>query len=72
MHSGNQYTQNDNWDSSSMLFRGEVSTTSNCQVTSIYTQNLMMLIDVSNWPIFRCGKKMKRHSMFKLTQHINN
>ncbi len=48
MHSGNQYTQNDNWDSSSMLFRGEVSTTSNCQVTSIYTQNLMMLIDASN------------------------
>jgi hypothetical protein len=54
------------------LFRGEISTTSNCQVPSIYTQNLVMFIDASYWPIFQCGKKMKRHLMFKLPQHINN
>jgi hypothetical protein len=54
------------------LFKGEASTTSNYQVPSTHTQNFMRLVDANNWPTFDCGKKVKRLSMFKLTQQIEN
>ncbi len=55
------------------LFKGEPSTSSNFQVPSTYTLNVIKLAYVSSWPTFCCGKKVRRPLMFKLMQrHTNN
>ncbi len=61
---GTTYLQN--------LFIGKPFTTSNCQVPSICTQNLIRLVNASNWPT-SCCKKVTRLLAFRLTQqHTNN
>ncbi len=55
------------------LFRGEPSTSSNFQVPSTFTPNVIRPIDASSWPTSHCGKKVKRLLVFKLMQqHTNN
>ncbi len=55
------------------LFRGEFFTSSNFQVPSTFTPNVIGLVNASSWPTSPCGKKVRRPSMFKLTQqHTNN
>jgi len=55
------------------LFRGEPSTSSNFQVPSTFTPNVIRPIDASSWPTSHCGKKVRRPLVFKLTkQHTNN
>jgi hypothetical protein len=49
------------------LFRGEPSISSNFQVFSKCRSDIIRLVDASNWPTSRCGKRVKRPSMFKLT-----
>ncbi len=34
--------------------------------------NLVKLSDASCWPTIHGGKKVKRHFVFKITQHMNN
>jgi hypothetical protein len=48
--------------------RGELFTTSNCQVSFFCTQNLIRLANASNWPTSCCCKKVKKLLTFILTQ----
>jgi hypothetical protein len=50
------------------LFKGEPSTSSNFQVPSACRLDVIKPIDVSNWPTSRCGKKVRRPTMFKSMQ----
>jgi hypothetical protein len=55
------------------LFKGEPSTSSNFQAPSTCRIYVIILVDVSNWPTTRCGKKVRRPLMFRLThQHTSN